>query len=217
MNTLPKADSAFPWISALPLSEPLLNMHTTFYMSVITYLDTSNPWSKCPKRGLTTTGGQIPIEKHYHSLSPLELEIQVEQQTQVGIPLWIRIQIGIPSWIVNPLGECRVGHEDRWESSTMRPRTRQSCPRAHEAEERDLSYWILLVRRKTSEKSSWVLLRTLWGLNSPHVRPRPRPTEKFNEAWSDERPQKCPREFCWGLYEVATVRMWGRGRGRVKN
>ncbi len=36
--TLPpgKGDSAFPRISAQPLSEPLLNMHTTFYMSVIT-------------------------------------------------------------------------------------------------------------------------------------------------------------------------------------
>ena len=29
---------------------------------------TSNPWNKCPKRGLLTTGGQNPIEKHYHSL-----------------------------------------------------------------------------------------------------------------------------------------------------
>ncbi len=48
-----KGDSAFPWISAQPLSEPLLNMH------------------KCPKRGLMTTGGQIPIEKHYHSLRVL--------------------------------------------------------------------------------------------------------------------------------------------------
>ncbi len=28
---------------------------------------TSNPWNKCPKRGLLTTGGQIPIEKHYRS------------------------------------------------------------------------------------------------------------------------------------------------------
>ncbi len=34
-----KGDSAFPRISAQPLLEPLLNMHTTFYMSVITYLD----------------------------------------------------------------------------------------------------------------------------------------------------------------------------------
>ncbi len=40
------------------------------------------------------------------NVSPLELEFQVEYQTQVGIPIWIRIQIGIPSWIVNPLGEC---------------------------------------------------------------------------------------------------------------
>ncbi len=29
---------------------------------------TSNPWNKCPKRGLISTGGQIPIEKNYHSL-----------------------------------------------------------------------------------------------------------------------------------------------------
>ncbi len=28
---------------------------------------TCNPWNKCPKRGLLTTGGQIPIKKHYHS------------------------------------------------------------------------------------------------------------------------------------------------------
>ncbi len=34
-----KGDSAFPWISAQPLSETLLNIYTTFYMSVITYLD----------------------------------------------------------------------------------------------------------------------------------------------------------------------------------
>ena len=30
-----KGDSAFPWISVQPLLEPLLNMHTTSYMSVI--------------------------------------------------------------------------------------------------------------------------------------------------------------------------------------
>ncbi len=35
-------------------------------------LDTSNPWNKCPKRGLMTTGGQIPIEKHYHSFTHFE-------------------------------------------------------------------------------------------------------------------------------------------------
>ncbi len=28
----------------------------------------SNPWNKCPKRGLVTMGGQIPIEKNYRSL-----------------------------------------------------------------------------------------------------------------------------------------------------
>ncbi len=32
---------------------------------------TSNPWNKCPKRGRLTTGGQIPIEKHYHSLEDI--------------------------------------------------------------------------------------------------------------------------------------------------
>ena len=31
----PMGDSAFPWISAQPLLEPLLNMHTASYMSVI--------------------------------------------------------------------------------------------------------------------------------------------------------------------------------------
>ncbi len=29
---------------------------------------TSNPWINCPKRGFLTTGGQIPIQKHYRSL-----------------------------------------------------------------------------------------------------------------------------------------------------
>ncbi len=29
---------------------------------------TGNPWNNCPNRGLLTTGGQIPIEKHYRSL-----------------------------------------------------------------------------------------------------------------------------------------------------
>ncbi len=38
VSASPKGDSAFAWISAQPLLEPLLNMHTTFYMSVITYL-----------------------------------------------------------------------------------------------------------------------------------------------------------------------------------
>ncbi len=28
---------------------------------------TSNPWNKCSMRGLLTTGGQIPIKKHYRS------------------------------------------------------------------------------------------------------------------------------------------------------
>ncbi len=44
-----KGHSAFPWISAQPLLEAPLN--------------------KCPKRGLMTTGGHIPIEKHYRSLN----------------------------------------------------------------------------------------------------------------------------------------------------
>ncbi len=72
------SDNGFPWISAQPLLEPLLNMHTASYMSLNPYKcddmellhtkgHTSNPWNKCPKRGLLTTGGQIPIEKHYHS------------------------------------------------------------------------------------------------------------------------------------------------------
>ncbi len=38
---------------------------------------TSNPWNKCPKRGLLTTGGQIPIEKHYHSFHPAKLVIKI--------------------------------------------------------------------------------------------------------------------------------------------
>ena len=40
-----KGHSAFPWISVQPLLQPLLNMHTTSYMSVITYLHTNNPWN----------------------------------------------------------------------------------------------------------------------------------------------------------------------------
>ncbi len=49
LNTRPKKirrknNSAFPWISAQTLLEPLLDMHTTFYMSGITYLDML-PWS----------------------------------------------------------------------------------------------------------------------------------------------------------------------------
>ncbi len=69
MEILQKGDSAFPWISAQPLLEPLLNLHTASYMSIIMYLDTSNPWNKCPKRGLMTTGGQIPFGKDYRSLA----------------------------------------------------------------------------------------------------------------------------------------------------
>ncbi len=33
-----------------------------------------NPWNKCHKRGLMTTGGQIPIEKHYRSFSKFSWE-----------------------------------------------------------------------------------------------------------------------------------------------
>ncbi len=36
--------------------------------SIYTKGHTSNPWNKCPKRGLLTMDGQILIEKHYHSL-----------------------------------------------------------------------------------------------------------------------------------------------------
>ncbi len=36
---LSKSDNGFAWISAHPLLEPLLNMHTAFYMSVMTYLN----------------------------------------------------------------------------------------------------------------------------------------------------------------------------------
>ncbi len=72
-----KSDNGFAWISAQPLLEPLLNMqHPTSYIlhPAASYMElphtkghTSNPWNRCPKRGLLTTGGQIPIEKHYHS------------------------------------------------------------------------------------------------------------------------------------------------------
>ena len=65
-----KRVSAHSWVSAhiyMPtftasISEPLLNMRTASYMSAIT------------KRGLTTMGGQIPIEIHYRPfISLLEL------------------------------------------------------------------------------------------------------------------------------------------------
>ncbi len=42
----PKSDSAFPCISAQPLLEPLLNMHTASYMSVITYLNMELPHTR---------------------------------------------------------------------------------------------------------------------------------------------------------------------------
>ncbi len=37
-----KSYSAFPWISAQPLLEPLMNMHTTSYMSVIPAIHETN-------------------------------------------------------------------------------------------------------------------------------------------------------------------------------
>ena len=40
------------------------------------------------------------------NLSQFKLEFQVEYQTEVGIPSWIRIEIGVPSWIVDLSGEC---------------------------------------------------------------------------------------------------------------
>ena len=66
-----------------------------------------------------------------------------------------------------------------------------------------LTNWILLVRKKSSQMSSWVLLRTLWGLSSPRVRPRPRPAGKSNEAWGRKWGQNCcplaSPEASWGL------------------
>ncbi len=56
-----KSYSAFPWISAQPLLEPLMNMHTTSYMSVIPAIHETNALREA-------TGGQNLIEKHYHSL-----------------------------------------------------------------------------------------------------------------------------------------------------
>ncbi len=61
-----KSDNGFPWVSAQPLFEPLLNMHTSFYMSVITYLHKLSG-AIFFALALLTTGGQIPIEKHYRS------------------------------------------------------------------------------------------------------------------------------------------------------
>ncbi len=50
-----------------------LNSHKKYGKNQLTYtqhpteIHTSNPWNKCPKRCILTTGGQIPIEKHYWS------------------------------------------------------------------------------------------------------------------------------------------------------
>ncbi len=55
-----KSDNGFAWIAAQPLLDDMELPYTKGHTSV--------PWNKCPKRGLRTTGGQIPIEKHYRSL-----------------------------------------------------------------------------------------------------------------------------------------------------
>ncbi len=49
-------------------SPPTFITYTYMQMELLhTKGHTSNPSNKCPKRGLMTTGGQIPIEKHYRS------------------------------------------------------------------------------------------------------------------------------------------------------
>ena len=72
----------FQWVSAhisgLNSGAPIEYACIILHAPVITYIHddmelphtkghTSNPWNKCPKRGLMTIGGQILIENHYRS------------------------------------------------------------------------------------------------------------------------------------------------------
>ncbi len=45
---------------------------------------TSNPWNKCPRRGLMTTGVQIPIQKHYRSLGTEAPVLNLESNTIIS-------------------------------------------------------------------------------------------------------------------------------------
>ncbi len=61
--------------SILHVSDNMELPHTTGH--------TSNPWNKCPKRGLLTMGGQIPIEKHYHSFKRPIMTCQLHTSSRV--------------------------------------------------------------------------------------------------------------------------------------
>ncbi len=67
-----KGNNAFPWISAriydFNIGAPIECAHSILHVTGHTKGHTSNSWNKCPKRGLMTTDGQSPIEKHYRSL-----------------------------------------------------------------------------------------------------------------------------------------------------
>ncbi len=59
------------WVSVTTLRyfsvvcDSCIELFTDYYCLVFGIY---NPWNKCSKIGLMTTGGQIPIEKHYRSL-----------------------------------------------------------------------------------------------------------------------------------------------------
>ena len=122
---------------------------------------------------------------------------------------WIHIRKPLSIYLVPCLIPLvsRVGHEDRWKSSTMRPRTQQWCPRPHEAEDRDFtksSSWGL----RTSKSPHEDIWGQIFTSTSACI------TEFY---WSDKSPHKCPHEFCWGLCEVSAVLVWGRGQGQQIN
>ena len=58
---------------------------------------TSNPWNRCPKRGLMTTGGQIPIEKHHRSFIHPSSEAQMRGCIIVyGLKVWCMVSCTTP-------------------------------------------------------------------------------------------------------------------------
>ena len=69
MKEVTKSDNAFPWISAhisgFNIGAPIKYANSIPHVS-----------DKCPKRGLMTMNGQIPIEKHYHLVCYLRNRIQ---------------------------------------------------------------------------------------------------------------------------------------------
>ena len=108
------------YLPSFPASilEPLLNMHTASYMSVISNLNTkghnSIPINNCPKskRGPMTMGGQIPIEKHCRSLWLWNVRFMVSVG---GFPffnthvsrMWVTFHWLISAYIHNMFLECQ--------------------------------------------------------------------------------------------------------------